>query len=156
MRAVGRRRDAALQVQFAAVGVGLFDAFEGKVQVAQRLKGLLGDGDAEEVRVGQLLSLLEFAGEDQVADLWKIFDRFGVVVVVGAAGPEGAFVECDALALHAAKDHRAHQPVAHRQRLEPVGGGLAIPEHHVARGWRIDRPHRCCAEEQDARREEGK
>ena len=54
-------------------------------------------------------------------------------VVVRLAGPDGLFVELDALVRDAAEDHGAQAAVAHRQGFHPELGGLAIPERK--RSW---------------------
>ena len=49
-------------------------------------------------------------------------------VIVRLAGPDGAFVELDALLGRAAEDHCAQPAVADRQSFFPLDGGLAVPE----------------------------
>ena len=129
-RAVTDRCHAGLHVQLTAVIGGFLDTVEGEQQIAQGLIGLLGRGNTPEVPVGHLLGLLELPREDQVADLREVLDRFGVVVVVRAAGPERALIQRDPLVLDAAEDHRPHDAVAERHRLQPSCGRLAVPQHH--------------------------
>ena len=75
--------------------------------------------------VGQLLRLLEFPGEDEVADLAEVLVSFGIVVVVGAAGPEGAFIQGDPLLRDPAEDHGPHDAVAKGQRLRAISDPAA-------------------------------
>src|SRR5579872_4325930 len=50
-------------------------------------------------------------------------------VVVGFAGPNGGFVELDALVAGAAEDHGAHAAVSDRQGFHPELGRLLIPKN---------------------------
>ena len=106
--------------------------------------GLLRRGDAVEVLVDQFLRLLELPGEDEVADLAEIPVCFGIVVVVGAAGPEGAFIQGDPLLRDPAEDHGPHDAVAKGQAFEPFLARLPVPQHHLTarlRGLRFRRSH---------------
>ena len=51
-----------------------------------------------------------------------------VGIVVGLAGPDGAFVELDSFVRGAAENHGAHAAVADRQGFDPEVGGLFVPE----------------------------
>ena len=82
--------------------------------------------------VGHFLRILKFFGENQIANLRKIIDRVGVVVIMRAARPKTGFVQRNAFLLDAAKNHRAHIAIAHRHGVEPFYAGLAIADNHVA------------------------
>ena len=78
-----------------------------------------------------------FARGEEATDFGEGGGGRGVGGVVGAAGPEGVLVELKAFVLDAAEDHGAEAAIAERKGLDPLGGGLAIPEGEVGRGRRV-------------------
>ena len=77
--------------------------------------------------VGQLFGFLKLTGKNQLAHLGEVFDRFGIVVVMGPSGPETGLVEGDAFLLGTAENHSAHQAIAQGRRFEPLLRRLPIP-----------------------------
>jgi len=52
-----------------------------------------------------------------------------------ATRPERLFIQLDSLLFHAAKNHRSQPAISHRQRFDPPGGRLAVPEFKGAFGF---------------------
>jgi hypothetical protein len=121
--------------EFAAVVGEIFVTGEVQAQVADGLErhavGFAGAG--EDFFAGEFGGARVVAGEDEAADLGKGVAGGGDVVVVRAAGPERVFVELQALFADAAEDHRAEAAVAEREGLDPLAGGLRIPERQRLR-----------------------
>ncbi len=103
-------------------------AVEGQPQVADGLVLELLDGDAHQIAVDQGPGLVPPALEDQPAGLGERGGGAGVVVVVGAAGPQRVLVELEPFDVRAAEDHGAQPAVAHRQGPEPLVGGAGVPQ----------------------------
>ena len=108
--------------------------------------------------IGEVLGFLLFSVEEELADFRQEFHRALVGVGVGLAGPDGVFVELDALVGDAAEDHGAEVAVADGQGFAPIGGGLVIPQHPLrlgrsgvggdfGGGWRESQEHAECGEE---------
>ena len=83
--------------------------------------------------VGQLLGLLEFPGKDQLANPREMLVGFRIVVVMGAARPEGGLVERDALL--------AWMPPKTMAPMWPLPMGRA--SSHFAAGWRYHSTMSC-------------
>jgi hypothetical protein len=77
---------------------------------------------------GQILGFDLFALEEQVANPGQAAGCAVMGVVVRLAGPHGAFVELNPLVGDGAEDHRAQTTVTNRERLDPLPGGLSVPE----------------------------
>ena len=122
----------------------VFRAMHGrfKVQPAERIRFLraglieqqIADGEivfgVAALRLGfeKRLRFVQTAGERKRARFAPCSGCAGTVRIVGMTGPEGVFVEGDALVRRAAEEHRAERTVADRERFRPGGGRLGIPE----------------------------
>jgi hypothetical protein len=51
--------------------------------------------------------------------------------LIGAACPQGIFVELKLFAVDSAEDHCADTPVADRQRFGPLGGRLQVSQYQI-------------------------
>ena len=121
------------QVQVAVVAGDVLVA-QRQLQTAQR-QVFHAVRAFHEVLVDELGSFTFLAVEDQLAHLLQVGLRLGAVVVVGLSAPEGLFVQLNLLGVGAAIDHRPQMGVAHRQRLQPVTGGTAVPQLVLLRSY---------------------
>ena len=96
--------------------------------ITERLIDPLPNRHTHELPHREILGFDLLALEEQVAELRQEFVGAVMGVVVRLAGPDRAFVELDPLVLDAAEDHRTQMTVTDRQRLDPLPGGLAIPQ----------------------------
>ena len=104
-------------------------------QVAHRDIGLLVGRFPVEMFVHEFLRFLVLLRVHQFLDLVVVLMGVRVVVVVRTAGPEGGFVERDALVLHASEHVAAHVAVADEQAVQPhLAGRLVIPQDHLPAG----------------------
>ena len=127
-RAVGPERrggDRAVEVELAAVALDLSANVEVQEQVPERLVGLV---------VRPLHLLRESVGlgvasrEDGLAHLREPALRVGVVPVRRPARPQRVLVEGQPLLERVPEHHRPEPAVPDRQRLDPGGRGLLVPE----------------------------
>ena len=103
----------------------------GDVQVAEGLvrhSHVLPHGIGHHLLVGQLLRLLVFTLEDELAHPWQRLAGVGVHHLVGLTGPQRLLVQLDVLHGWRAEHHATDDAITHRQRLRPRHGRLVVPQ----------------------------
>ena len=101
------------------------------VQIAKGLEGhthVLAGSLGHYLCVSQVLCLLVFPFEDELANLWQRLLRVGVHHVVGLSCPDGFLVNLDVLHSRCTKHHTTHHAVADGQGLRPRLCRLVVPQ----------------------------
>ena len=89
--------DAGIEIERSPVRDGIPGGRDVDVEIAERLVGVLTNRLAHELLHGEILGFFLLARPEQFADLGEVAAGAFVGVVVGLAGPDGVFVELDAL-----------------------------------------------------------
>ena len=121
-----------VEIELAAVVARGTMGGEGERQVAEGLVVLLPQRHAHAVLAGQALGLALLALEEKLPHLGQRVGGAEVLVVLRLAGPQAVFIELEPLDGHAAEDRGAHTAVADHERLLPLLGGPAVPQHPAA------------------------
>ena len=101
------------------------------IQVAKGLIGhthILASTNGHYLLVGQILCLLVFSFENQLAHLWQILLRIGVHHIIRLSSPNGFFINLDMFYGRGTKHHSTHHAIADGQSLRPRLGGLVVPQ----------------------------
>ena len=128
---IGDPNHRGIEIEFAAVLGDSVVAWEGQAEVAERLVLHLLEGAAHHGATEQIVRRRDVAGEQQALDFRQRAMGSDHHRVVGAAGPEGFFVELDDLVAGATEYHRAEAAIPDRKGLVPVFGGLPVPEAEI-------------------------
>ncbi|OPZ95234.1 MAG: hypothetical protein BWY72_02207 [Bacteroidetes bacterium ADurb.Bin416] len=121
------RTDIQAAFVISVFGVG----GEIQIEVAHALIGHTVIGLRHDFCRSQVLSFLVLALKHQASDFGQGLQGIGTGIVVGRSGPNGFFVELNAIGHRSGKNHGAHTAVADGQGCIPVGGGLIIPQGQI-------------------------
>jgi hypothetical protein len=127
---------SGIEIQLAAIIAHAHFAGEFQPKVADGLVGELTAGAGKQFVINDPLGLTVFALEGQAASFGQVFEGIGVGRIIGAAGPEGAFVELEAFAVDAAENHGAEPAIADGHCFDPRDRGPTIPETQRSIGGR--------------------
>ena len=104
----------------------------GEHQLTQRLVTPACVRDFQQRAPGARLSFGKVAVEQQLADSRQLARDAGGHVGLNTARPDRVLVQLDAFGLDAAEHHGAKAAISNRERFDPLGRGVPIPQRGVA------------------------